>query len=74
MQRIRLVVSWLALLTTLILGLSWIAGVAHADIAPEGSPECNCIDGFSKRDGVYGWDSDQKRYRCVTVGCSVITE
>jgi hypothetical protein len=74
MQRIRLVVSWIALLTTIILALCWNTGVAQADIPIEGSPECNCIDGFTKRDGVYGYDPDQKRFRCVTVGCHVITE
>ena len=72
MERLRLVISLAALATTIALALSWNAGVARAGMMMEGTPECNCIDGFSKRDGFYSWDPDQKRYRCVTGGCYVI--
>jgi hypothetical protein len=47
MQRIPLIISWAALLITIIIGLCWNTGVAQADIPIEGSPECNCIDGFT---------------------------
>jgi hypothetical protein len=70
MQRIRVVVSLVALLATITLGLCWNTSLVIA----EGTPECNCIDGFTNRDGVYGWDPAQQRNRCITGGCYVITE
>lgn len=70
MHRIRLVVSLAALAGIITLGLTWNTAMVWA----EGEPECNCIDGFTHRDGVYGWDADQQRYHCITGGCYVITE
>ena len=70
MNRIRLDLSLASLLATITLGLSWNT----APVIAEGTPECNCIDGFSHRDGVYGWDPQQQRNRCITSGCYVITE
>jgi hypothetical protein len=70
MNRIRLVVSLAALLATITLGLSWNTSLVIA----EGTQECNCIDGFTHRDGVFGWDPEQQRYHCIAGGCYVITE
>jgi hypothetical protein len=70
MRRIRLLIALLALVATTTLGLGWTTGMVQA----EGSSECNCIDGFSKRDGVATWDPVEQRVRCATVGCYVITE
>jgi hypothetical protein len=70
MRRIRLLIALLALIATTTLGLGWAAGMVQA----EGSSECNCIDGFFKKDGVATWDPVQQRMRCSTVGCYVITE
>jgi hypothetical protein len=44
------------------------------NVLHEAEAECNCLDGFSGRDGVYGWDPIQERYKCVTAGCYVITD
>ena len=68
MQRIRLVISLTALVATITLGLSWNSGIVQA----EDAGECNCIDGFTKRDGIYQYDPDQQRYRCIP-GCYIIT-
>lgn len=70
MRRIRVLIAFVALVATTTLGLGWATGMVQA----EGTPECNCIDGFSKRDGVATWDPVQQRMRCSTVGCVVITE
>jgi len=69
MQRIRIVISLLVLVATITL-----APGLNMDIVLEGSPECNCIDGFTKRAGYYGWDPEQRRYRCIPDTCHVITE
>ena len=68
MQRIRLLIPLAALVATITLGFCWNMGTVQAEA------ECNCIDGSSGRDGVYGWDPIQQRYKCVTAGCYVITE
>ena len=70
MQRVRLLIPLAALVATVTLGLSWTTGMVQA----EGTPECNCIEGFTKRDGVFGWDPEQQRHRCIVQGCYVITE
>jgi len=70
MQRIRLLIPLVALAATIALGLSWTTGMAQEG----GTPECNCIDGHTKLDGVYGWDPQQQRFKCVPTSCYVITE
>lgn len=70
MSRMRLLMSVAALVATITLGLSWNTGMVQA----MESAECNCIDGHTNRDGVYGWDSEQQRFKCVTGGCYVITQ
>jgi hypothetical protein len=70
MQRIRLLIPLVALVATVTLGLSRATGMVQA----EGTPECNCIDGFSHREGVATWDPVQQRLRCAREGCYVITE
>jgi hypothetical protein len=70
MQRIQLLFPLAALVATITLGLSWATGI----VPPKGTPQCNCIDGFTGREGVFGWDPIQQRYKCVTSGCYVITE
>lgn len=70
MQRIRLVISLSILLAAITVSPVW-----HSDVLPiEESPECNCIDGFTKRAGHYSWDPEQRRYRCIPDACHVITE
>lgn len=69
MHRIRIAISLSLLVVAIKLGPSW-----DGEIVIEGSPECNCIDGFTKRAGVYGWDAEQRRYRCIPDTCHVITE
>jgi hypothetical protein len=69
MQRIRMAISLSMLVVAITLGPSW-----DEQLPIEGSPECNCIDGFTKRAGYYGWDADQRRYRCIPDACHVITE
>ena len=70
MQRIRLLISLAALVTTITLGLSWNTDMV---LAEAGTPECNCIDGHTNKDGYYGWDPDQERMRCLR-GCIITTD
>jgi len=49
------------LFITIALGIGWNVGVARADIVPEGTPECNCIDGFSKRERAFSDGTPSRR-------------
>ena len=69
MDRFRLVVSIAALVATITLGVGWNSGMVQAQ-----SAECNCIDGWTKRPGLYGYDPDQERNRCIPDGCDVIAD
>jgi len=67
MEKTRLALSLVMLVSVIALGSVWPIETAKA------VQECNCVDGFSKQAGVMGWDSEQKRNRCIPGGCDVIT-
>lgn len=72
MEKIRFTLSTVILIATIALGSAWLIQPAYAEVEPIIDGQCNCIDGFTRREGVFGWDPSQQRYRCVT-GCYVIT-
>ncbi len=75
MEKTRLAISLFTLVATIMLGSSWLIQTARAEgvLPVEGHSECNCIEGFSRHAGTFGWDSEQRRYRCIPLNCYVIT-
>lgn len=68
MKRVRLTISLVMLVSTIGLGLVCLSQTAKAD---EGTMECNCTDGWTKRAGLIYYDQG---YHCMPDGCYVITE
>jgi len=72
MRKIRLTISIALLAATVTFGSLAVSRTVKADIQPVGGLECNCVDGWTNRDGLLC--TMDGRMRCCPGGCYVIAE